>query len=100
MEVTLQLFELKNLLTDAVELGAKKALIDAGISRPTISQTQAYELYGRARVDKWVKNRWIKRCKQGNNTSSVTFDSLELQILDKTKQRARYFLEDSQELSD
>jgi hypothetical protein len=99
MAISIEVFELRNLLTDAAELGAKKALISAGITRPTISQTKAYELYGRARVDRWVKDKLIKRNKDGKNTSSVTFDALDLETLDKTKNRIRYFHEDSSKLS-
>jgi hypothetical protein len=91
---------IRELLTDAVELGSKRTLISVGMDRPTISQSRAYDLYGRARVNRWVKDKLVKKHKQGKNTSGVTFDAMELEILDKTTIRYRKFVSDSPELSD
>lgn len=93
--ITLELFELKNLLQDANELGAKTVLIEFGKIPPFVSQSEAYRLFGEGRVKRWVKEGLIKRKKDGNNTSTVRYDRLELEILAKSNNRLTYL--DSEE---
>ena len=91
MIVTLQLHELKNLLTDASELGSKKALIASGHLRPFLSQTEAHKLYGRTALEKWVNEGAIEKHKQGGKNSSVQFDRLELKALYLASSSLHYF---------
>jgi len=57
--IEIELFELRRLLTDAVELGAKKALQEAGILKPYLKKSEAYRLYGRGVVDRWIEEGLI-----------------------------------------
>lgn len=95
MEITLQKFELANLLRDASELAVKQYRIERGEEKPFISQSEAYRLFGEGVVKRWVKEGLIKRKKDGNNTSTVRYDRLELEILAKSNNRLTYL--DSEE---
>lgn len=90
--ITLELFELRKLLADQAELGAKQALIKAGVAAPVISQSQAYDMYGRKTVDRWVKDGLINRIKHGDRNCAVNFNAMELEVLSKSSNRHIYFL--------
>jgi hypothetical protein len=92
MTVTLELFELRKLFADAAELGAKQLSIKAGLTSPVISASNAYEIYGRKTVERWVKDGLIERIKHGERNSSVNFDAMALEVLSKSSDRLRYFL--------
>lgn len=55
-----------NLLADAAELGARRAVERAGIAPSQVSLGQAYRLYKRPRVDKWIELGYVKPIKSGN----------------------------------
>jgi hypothetical protein len=57
---------LVNLLTDAAELGARRAIERAGIAPTQVSIGQAYRLYSRLRVNKWIERGYVKPIKSGN----------------------------------
>jgi hypothetical protein len=81
----IELFELRRLLTDAVELGAKKALQEAGILKPYLKKSEAYRLYGRGIVEGLIKIR-----KDGNQSAAWRLDRIELEIVAKSLNRHTY----------
>jgi hypothetical protein len=83
----IELFELRRLLTDAVELGAKKALQEAGILKPYLKK---YRLYGRGIVDRWIEEGLIKIRKDGNQSAAWRLDRIELEIVAKSLNRHTY----------
>ena len=91
MSITLELFELRNLLADAAELGATRALIHVGQLRPFLSQSEAYKIYGRKLIERWIKEGLIKAEKDGARNSGVRLDRLRLEVLAKSSNRASYF---------
>lgn len=91
MQVVFQLYEVKNLLADAAELGAKKALIDAGLVKPFISASQAHRKYGRRVVDRWIADGHITPFKDGSKNSTVRLDRLILETLSKSNNSVHYF---------
>ena len=80
-------YQLRTMLTDAAELGGKKALISIGKLSPTISKAEAYRLYGRAQVDRWIDERLIIPQKDGENTSRVRLDRMRLETIAKSSNR-------------
>lgn len=66
--VNMQVLELRNLLIDA----AKVALLQAGIVDAKISAhytlRQAHKIYGRATVDRWIKQKLVKKLQDGPST--------------------------------
>lgn len=90
MSITLEIYELRDLLRDANELGAVQALVSAGIVPEFISQRESYRLYGKGVVDRWVKEGLIRRHKDGNNTSKIRYSKIELETLAKSNNRLTY----------
>jgi len=65
------------LFNRAMKLGGVHALVAAGEAPATISQAQAYKLYGRNDIDRWVQEGLIKRIQDGNH-SKVRYSLIEL----------------------
>ncbi|MDB5133425.1 MAG: hypothetical protein JWP37_28 [Mucilaginibacter sp.] len=92
MHITLELYELSNLLTDAAELGAKQMAINSGLTPPFLSASQAYKTYGRKLVERWVEEKLITPCKDGDKNHNLRYDSMRLQALAKSSNRIAYFI--------
>ena len=82
--------EFRNALIDAAELGATKALMDAGVLKPYLKLREAQRLYGKAVVNRWINEGLITTIKDGERTASVRIDRLEIQTVAKTCNRATY----------
>lgn len=83
--------ELKDLMTISSEAGAKKAMIELGHISPTISKAQAYRMYGKGTVDRWIRESLIKPEKDGTNSSKMRIDRLEIDRISKASNRASWF---------
>jgi hypothetical protein len=70
--------QLSELLLDAAELGAQKALIGAGLLKPYLSKSQAFRRYGRKIVERWLAERLITPRKDGTDSASWRLDRVEL----------------------
>ena len=85
---------LKDLLADAVEIGFKKGLMTGTMSeiklKPYISKREAHRLYGRAIVDRWIKEGLIKEIKDGDNSSTVRIDRIQIEIIAKSSNRSSF----------
>lgn len=85
---------LKDLLADAVEIGFKKGLMTGTVSetklKPYISKKQAYNLYGRTIVDRWTKEGLVKEIKDGDNSSTIRIDRIQLEIIAKSSNRSSF----------
>ncbi len=92
MSVTLELFELRKLLTDQGEIAARNVLISLGLTKPTLSAKEAYTLYGRKTVERWVREGLITPHKDGPKNSAVRYAAIELEVLSKSSNRLSYFL--------
>jgi hypothetical protein len=82
--------ELRNLLMDAAELGAKKALINAGKLKPYLKKSEAYRLYGRSVIDRWIEERLITPRKDGDYSATWRIDRIELEAVAKASNRTTY----------
>ena len=79
----LQNFELRKLLADAMEMGYKRCLMDFGHLTATITKSEAYRMYGRNDVDKWIREKAIIPVKAGSGTSKIKLDRIQLELLNK-----------------
>jgi hypothetical protein len=52
--------ELARILLESVTDGTTKVLSETGIQQDRISKAQAYRLYGRAQVDRWIAEGLLK----------------------------------------
>lgn len=92
MELTIEMKRfLKDLLSDAVQIGIKKGMMIGAVSEvkltPYISKAQAYKIYGRKNVDFWIKKSLIKEIKDGDNTATIRLDRIKLEIVAATSNR-------------
>lgn len=72
------------LVKSAFELGIEKALVSVGQIPEMISQKDAYDLYGKSNVQRWIKNNLIE-CVQGDSKSSpIRLSRIRLGILSKS----------------
>lgn len=74
-------------------LGAGETLgyIKLGIKRPTMKKSEAYRVYGRQTVDRWIKEKLIKPIKDRENNGMVRLSIPELIKADLTSNRNSYF---------
>lgn len=86
----IDLFELKNLLSDAAEVATVKTLIEVGKLSPFLSKREAYRLYGAGLVKRWIEEGLIKVNKDGNNTAKCRLSRVELEELSKANNRITY----------
>lgn len=87
MAATRELFEEKTLRMEMAELGAANILKRFGIIKDEISQRQAYERFGEARVKSWKNRGLVSRVKCGERNSKVTYSIIELELLDKLERQ-------------
>lgn len=81
-------YELRNMLTDAAKLGATQALADTGAIKPYMNKSEAYRLYGRGKVDSWIKDGLITP--RGEIGKSWQIDRVEIQALSSSGTVAQY----------
>lgn len=86
----IELYQLKNIMMDMAEIGYKKALKEMGQLKPFLSKNEASKLFGRKTVERWIREGLIEAHKDGNNTSTIRLDRLELEALAKASNRATY----------
>ncbi|KAB2836070.1 MAG: hypothetical protein F9K49_02575 [Caedimonadaceae bacterium] len=82
--------EYMNALIDAAKLGATKALQETGFIKPYLKLREAQRLYGQAVVNRWISEGLITPVKDGERTSSVRIDRMEIEAVAKTCNRATY----------
>lgn len=87
MTATRELFEEKTLRMEMAELGAANILKRFGIIKDEISQRQAYERFGEAKIRSWRNRGLISRVKCGERNSKVTYSLIELELLDKLERQ-------------
>ena len=64
-EVTMTDLNLVIMLRQAAEVGARRALIGAGLESPTIRRKEAIARYGQNDVDRWQKEGLVKPIHDG-----------------------------------
>lgn len=82
--------EYRNALIDAAEIGAKKALQEAGLIKPYVKLREAYRMYGESIVRRWMAEGLIKGLKDGPRNASVRISRIEIETVAKTANRASY----------
>lgn len=83
--------ELQELLTEAAELGAKAALAQSGHLKPMISKSEAYRIYKRGKVDRWIREGLVVPVKDGINSSTMRIDRIQIDTVAKTSNRISWY---------
>lgn len=87
---TFSRIEFSKMLTEASQIGATRALIDAGIISPTITRQVAIKRYGRKLIDALEKHKLVER-RQREENGRYYFDVKELNNAIIAENRHRFF---------
>ena len=66
--IQLETYQLQQMLDSAAEMGANRALVEAGLKKPQIKKAEAYRRYGRRRIDRWIREHKITPVKDSGST--------------------------------
>lgn len=88
MEITKA--ELSYLLSQAAELGAMTALAKTGVIKPYVKRSDAFRMYGRGTVERWIREGLITPIKDGDASASWRLDRIELEKVASTSNRHTY----------
>jgi hypothetical protein len=79
-----------NALVDFSEMGAQKALIEMGRLKPYMSLNEANRKYGKALVNRWIKEGLVHIIKDGPRNARIRIDRIEIESVAKACNRATY----------
>lgn len=77
-------FQIKLIAETAAELGALSALIKTGKIKPYLNKSEAFNLFGRANVENWIKGGLITFCKDGDHSAAWRIERFEIELLAKS----------------
>jgi hypothetical protein len=82
--------DISQLMKNAILRGVAKAVPDHGVISPAISKADAYRLYGRSNVDRWLAEGLIKLSFTPGNTSKRFMDRNKLDSVAAASNRHTY----------
>ena len=83
--------EFRQVVSDVMEIAVKQTLVSLGMLKPYLTKAEAYKIYGRKQVDRWLKEKLIEKIKDGTNTSSIRLSRIELEKVAATSNRMSWF---------
>jgi hypothetical protein len=83
MDIQISTRQLQFLLQEAAEMGASLALARTGMIKPYLKKAEAFRLYGRNKVERWIEEGLITPRKDGNHSACWRIDRLEIEALVK-----------------
>ena len=78
------------LLEKAAAMGALQALSRTGFIKPYIKKSEAFRLFGRKHVERWIAEGWITQRKDGDHSAAWRIDRIELEALHNAQELLRY----------
>jgi hypothetical protein len=82
--------ELARILLESVNDGTTKVLSESAIQKKWISKAEAYRLYGRAQVDRWITEGLLKPSAGQIFISPSGIDRKKLEAVSATSNRGTY----------
>lgn len=86
----MKLKELSFVLHEAVSKGTDEALQIANALPDTLTKAQAYRIYGRCDVDRWIQEGLIHPVRKQNCNSKKFIDRLKLEAVARASNRSTY----------
>jgi hypothetical protein len=77
---------LAQIITRAAEMGANLALSKTGRIKPYLNKNEAFRLYGRKNVERWIEDGLLTPRKDGDHSASWRIDRLELEVIVKARE--------------
>jgi len=90
MEMLMKLKELSSLLKMAVTAGADKALLASCQLKDRLTKAEAYRIYGRYNVDRWLSEGLITLTSVRPSISKKTIDREKLEAVAESSNRGTY----------
>lgn len=78
------------ILKNAAQSGAQKAIDDACVSPDCLSKSEAYRLYGRATIDRWVQEGLIVLKSENGKILHKCIDRFKLEAIAHSSNRITY----------
>lgn len=78
MDYTLEEKHLREIIISAVEIGIMKGTMLKESVKPFVSQREAFRLYGKRAVQRWIKEGLIAEIKDGEDNSKIRIERLQL----------------------
>ena len=89
--ITIAHLELKNLMSEAVTIGIMRFEAEKVKHKKYVSKNQAYGIYGRRLVDRWIKEKLIKEIKDGDKSHKIRLDVVELEKVAAFSNRTSFY---------
>ncbi|MNL49023.1 hypothetical protein D3C87_1719260 [compost metagenome] len=86
----MKLKEFSFLLKEAVLDGTNDALMATGQLPDTLTKAQAFRLYGRSNIERWLSEGLINAVKHRGNSSKKFIDRLKLEAVARASNRTTY----------
>ena len=86
----MKLKDLVHLLKNAAEQGACKALAESGQLQDQLTKAEAYRLYGRGNVDRWISEGLICPTTRNGEISRKCLDRKKLEAVAASSNRITY----------
>lgn len=86
----MKLKDLVHLLKNATEQGASKALAESGQLQDQLTKAEAYRLYGRGNVDRWISESLISATSSKGEISRKCLDRKQLEAVAASSNRITY----------
>ncbi|MEH3115735.1 hypothetical protein [Pedobacter terrae] len=90
MEIQISIYILEKLLEEAAEMGGRVALSRIGKLKPYLKKAEAFRLYGRRNVERWIAKGLVTARKDGSHSASWRIEWLEIESVSKAKALIRY----------
>lgn len=65
------------------ELAAITALVKAGLLKPYLKKSEAFEIYGRKNIERWLLKGLVSPRKDGGHSAAWRLDRVELETVAK-----------------
>jgi hypothetical protein len=75
--------QLEKFMQDIAELAAITTLVKAGLLKPYLKKSEAFNIYGRRNVDRWLSNGLLTPRKDGDHSAAWRLDRIELETISK-----------------
>nr|WP_199156651.1 hypothetical protein [Pedobacter sp. ASV2] len=89
-QILLSAHQLKVLLKNAAELGAKVALSKTGQLKPFLNKSEAFRLYGRKNVEHWLSLGLVTPRKDGTHSAAWRIERIEIEAIQKSLDAMRH----------
>ncbi|WP_432328114.1 hypothetical protein ACRQ5D_34195 [Mucilaginibacter sp. P25] len=82
--------QLEKFMQDVAELAAITTLVKAGLLKPYLKKSEAFNIYGRRNVDRWLSNGLLTPRKDGGHSAAWRLDRVELETIAKATATYHY----------